>query len=94
MPGPWRPIELSIPEAVSAIRGVGRPERGSRMTVLVTNAPSSETGKNRCSSLPFAAQPEAVITGFGSVAPASVVRMSTISDPPASGRRARRRAPG
>ncbi len=65
MPGPWRPIELSIPEAVSAIRGVARPERGSRITVLVTKAPSSETGKNRSSSLPFAAQPEAVITGFG-----------------------------
>ena len=50
MPGPWRPIELSIPEAVSAMRGVPRPARGAAMTVLVTKAPSSETGKNRCSS--------------------------------------------
>ena len=85
---------MSIPDGVSAIRGVARPERGSRITVLVTKAPSSATGKNRSSSLPFAAQPEAVITGFGSVVPARVVRMSTISDLPASGRRARRRAPG
>ena len=66
MPGPWRPIELSMPDAVSAIRGVPRPERGAAMTVLVTKAPSSETGKKRCSSWPLAAQPDAVITGLGS----------------------------
>ena len=30
MPGPCRPIELSMPDAVSAIRGVPRPERGAR----------------------------------------------------------------
>ena len=28
MPGPCRPIELSMPLGVSAMRGVGRPERG------------------------------------------------------------------
>ena len=50
MPGPCRPIEFSIPDAVSAIRGVPRPERGCAITVLVTNAPSSLTGKKRCSS--------------------------------------------
>ena len=40
MPGPCRPIELSMPLGVSAIRGVGRPERGLRMMDLVTTAPS------------------------------------------------------
>ena len=60
------------------------------MTVLVTNAPSSETGKKRCSSCPLAAQPDAVITGLGSAIGPSVVVMSTISGPPPAGRRGRR----
>ena len=94
MPGPCRPMELSMPDAVSAIRGVPRPERGSRITVLVTNAPSSETGKNRCSSRPLAAHPDAVITGLGSVTPARVVARSTISGPPPAVRRGRRPGPG
>ena len=45
MPGPCRPIELSIPLGVSAIRGVGRPARGATMTDLVTIAPSLATSK-------------------------------------------------
>ena len=40
MPGPCRPIELSMPLGVSAIRGVGRPDRGRSMIDLVTTAPS------------------------------------------------------
>ncbi len=43
MPGPCRPIELSIPDGVSAIRGVGRPERGSRRIDFVTTPPSVAT---------------------------------------------------
>src|SRR5450631_4487465 len=69
IPGPCRPIELSIPLGVSAIRGVPRPDRGSASTVLVTKAPSSEMSKKRCSSRPLAAQPEAVIKGWGSRIP-------------------------
>ena len=57
---------MSIPDGVSAIRGVPRPERGLAMTVLVTKAPSSVMSKKRCSSRPLAAQPEAVMTGLGS----------------------------
>jgi hypothetical protein len=45
MPGPCRPIELSIPLGVSAIRGVGRPARGSSMTDFVTTAPILATSK-------------------------------------------------
>ena len=38
MPGFWRPIELSIPASVSAMRGGGFPSRRSGVTVFVTNA--------------------------------------------------------
>ena len=40
MPGFARPIELSIPRSVSAIRTGGLPSRGSGVTVFVTNASS------------------------------------------------------
>src|SRR5450631_4187410 len=76
IPGPCRPIELSIPLGVSAIRGVPRPDRGSASTVLVTKAPSSAMSKKRCSSRPLAAQPEAVIRGLGRLIPARSTRMS------------------
>src|SRR5450631_733851 len=76
IPGPCRPIELSIPLGVSAILGVPRPDRGSASTVLVTKAPSPAMSKKRCSSLPLAAQPEAVISGFGRLIPARSTRMS------------------
>jgi hypothetical protein len=66
MPGPCRPIELSIPLGVSAIRGVGRPARGASITDLVTTAPILETSKNWASSRPEPAQPDAVRIGFGS----------------------------
>ncbi len=85
MPGPCRPIELSIPEGVSAIRGVARPARGSASTDFVTKAPSREMSKRRCSSAPLAAQPEAVMTGLGSrTVPRTVVR-SAISARPTAG---------
>ena len=75
MPGPCRPIELSMPLAVSAIRGVARPDRGSSMIDLVTTAPSAATSKNWPSSRPAAAQPEAVRTGLGSTrSPSRAVR--------------------
>ena len=73
MPGPCRPIEFSMPLGVSAIRGVGRPDRGRSMIDLVTTAPSSATSKNWPSSLPAAAHPDAVRIGFGSCSDASEV---------------------
>ena len=39
-PGFWSPIALSIPPGVSAIRGIGLPERGSGVMPLEMNAPS------------------------------------------------------
>ena len=81
MPGPWRPIESSIPDDVSAIRGVPRPDRGAARTNLVTNAPRLDTSKNRCSSLPFAAHPDAVISGLAEPrAGRGCGAVSTISD--------------
>ena len=63
MPGPCKPIELSMPLGVSAIRGVALPERGAIMMLLVTTAPSVDTSPNCASSLPAAAQPDAVRVG-------------------------------
>ena len=64
-PGPCRPIEFSIPDGVSAIRGVGRPERALSMIDLVTTAPIAVRSRNGASSRPAAAHPEAVSTGSG-----------------------------
>ena len=41
MPGPWSPIEFSIPRSVSAIRTGGFPSRGSGVIVFVTKASSA-----------------------------------------------------
>src|SRR6187397_327362 len=41
MPGPWSPIELSMPASVSAIRTGALPSRGSGVIVFVTNASSA-----------------------------------------------------
>ncbi len=46
MPGPWSPMEFSMPLGVSAIRAVGRPERGLSMTDFVTMAPILDTSMN------------------------------------------------
>jgi hypothetical protein len=56
-------MELSIPEGVSAIRGVGRPWRGLFITDFVTTAPIWLSGKNWANSLPELAQPLAVKIG-------------------------------
>src|SRR4051812_21613885 len=78
MPGPCRPIELSMPLGVSAMRGVARPDRGAVMIDLVTTAPSCATSKNWFSSRPAAEQPDAVSTGFGSRSAPSRAVMSTL----------------
>ena len=77
IPGPWRPMEFSIPLGVSAILGVGRPARGATITDLVTTAPILATSKNWASSRPAPAHPDAVRIGFGSSTWPSLVRRST-----------------
>ena len=78
MPGPCSPIELSMPLGVSAMRGVGRPDRGWSITLLVTIAPMDVMSKNWSSSRPAAAQPDAVRTGLGSSTPPRTVPMSMV----------------
>src|SRR5919106_1330214 len=63
-PGFCSPIALSMPLAVSAMRGGGNPARGSSVTDLVTTAPSVDSAKNRAISRPLAKHPLAVMTGF------------------------------
>jgi hypothetical protein len=69
---------LSIPEGVSAMRGVGRPCRGFDITDLVTTAPISFKSKNWESSLPELAQPLAVKMGVGNQAEPKVVEKSNV----------------
>ena len=64
IPGPCKPIELSIPLGVSAIRGVARPVLGLVIIDLVTIAPSSLNGKNCDNSWPELAHPLAVNIGL------------------------------
>jgi hypothetical protein len=79
MPGPWSPIELSIPLGVSAMRGVGRPDRGRSCTDLVTTAPIVVRSTNGSSSRPNAEHPDAVSTGLGIGTLPRHVDMSTTS---------------
>ena len=64
IPGPCRPIELSMPLGVSAILGVARPVRALVIIDLVTIAPISVSEKNCDNSCPELAQPLAVNMGF------------------------------
>ena len=78
MPGPCKPIELSIPLGVSAIRGVGRPVRTLDITDLVTIPPISRNGKNCANSRPELAHPLAVNVGAGNQTFPMVVEKSKL----------------
>ena len=78
IPGPCKPIELSIPLGVSAIRGVARPVRTFDITDLVTIPPMSRRGKNCASSRPELAQPLAVNVGAGNQVFPIVVEKSKV----------------
>ena len=78
IPGPCKPMELSMPLGVSAIRGVARPERAFFIMLLVTTAPIFVKSPNCESSLPAAAQPDAVAVGPTSCKLPSEVERSTL----------------
>lgn len=78
IPGPCKPMELSIPLGVSAIRGVGRPGRTFDITDLVTIPPISRSGKNCANSRPELAQPLAVNVGAGNQVFPMVVEKSRL----------------
>ena len=52
MPGFCKPIALSMPAGVCTSRGVGLPNRGSRVTLLSTMAPIFERSTNGANSSP------------------------------------------
>ena len=61
IPGPWRPIELSIPWSVSAIRVGGFPSRRSGVIVFVTNASRERATSGAASA---SRQPDALRIGM------------------------------
>ena len=63
-PGFCRPIEFSMPLAVSAMRGLALPAHGSSETPLVTIAPRRARSTKSANSRPEANVPDAVITGI------------------------------
>src|SRR4051794_8528791 len=77
MPGLGSPREWSMPLGVSATRGVARPARGPSWIDFVTTPPIAVRSLNAASSLPAAAQPDAVNTGSGTTRRPSSAVMST-----------------
>lgn len=63
-PGFWSPMELSMPEGVSAMRGVSLPAQPFSERPFVVIAPRRLTSKNCAYSFPEANVPDAVVTGF------------------------------
>ena len=63
-PGFCKPMEFSMPDGVSAMRGVGLPSQGVKETPLVVMAPRRATSKKSAYSLPEPKVPEASVTGF------------------------------
>ena len=61
-----RPMELSIPEGVSTMRGGGFPGEGSSESPLTTTAPRPAMSPCGIISRPYPQVPDASITGFGS----------------------------
>ena len=78
IPGPCKPIELSMPLGVSAMRGVGRPCLALDITDLVTTPPISRNGKNCANSRPELAHPLAVKVGAGNQVLPMVVEKSNV----------------
>ena len=79
MPGFWSPTALSIPDGVSAMRGVGLPMRGASVVPLSDIEPRMSRSYMPANSRPNPKVPEAGITGFLSVTPESVTDRSGCS---------------
>ena len=81
-PGFSRPMELRIPDGVSAIRYCRFPGRASTVVPLFTIAPSRATSKSSAYSIPWPNVPDAVSTGLRSHSPLAT---STARSTPDSG---------
>ena len=78
-PGFCKPMELSIPDAVSAIRGLSLPVQPLRDTPLVVTAPRRSTGTKSLYSRPAAKVPEATVTGLRMIKPPRLTCMFTLA---------------
>src|SRR5699024_3625364 len=81
-PGFCKPMALSIPQAVSATRGVGLPGRSEPVAAFIITAPSLLKSSNALHSLPNPKQPEAGIIGFSNCKPGKCTDKSIIIRPP------------
>ena len=63
-PGFCKPIEFSMPEGTSAMRGLALPSQPLRETPFVVTAPKADTSTKSEYSIPAANVPDAVVTGF------------------------------
>src|SRR3954447_24203317 len=84
-PGFWRPIAFSIPDAVSATRGVGLPSLVSSVVALIIIAPSNDKSYSWPYSLPNPKQPDAGIIGFFNDKPGNSIDSLFILPPPQPG---------
>src|SRR4051812_43289074 len=81
-PGFCKPIAFNIPDAVSATRGVGLPNRVSSVVALIMIAPSCDKSYKFPYSLPNPKQPDAGIIGFFKCNPGNSTANLLISTPP------------
>ena len=80
-PGFASPIALSIPPGVSTTRSGGAPFRGNTLTAFVKIPPSASRSITSAISRPYAAVPEASMTGFWKRIPAtSTARSSSLTE--------------
>src|SRR5438093_8072041 len=94
-PGFSSPIELRIPEGVSAMRYWGFPGRAAGVVPLFTIAPSLDTSMSSAYSTPWPKVPDAVSTGFFRRRPraASTSRSTPPQEAPQRGRFPKERPP-
>ena len=81
-PGFCRPMELSMPLGVSAMRGESLPSHPLSETPLVVTAPMRDTSTKSEYSRPAANVPDASVTGLGMTSPPRLTsRFSDITTP-------------
>src|SRR5690606_16582049 len=80
-PGFCRPMAFSMPDDVSATRGVGLPRRVSTVVALIMMAPSWDRSYSCAYSLPKPKQPDAGMIGFFNVSPGRFIVISIMKSP-------------
>jgi len=75
-----KPIEFSMPAAVSNKRGGGLPTIGSRESPLLTKPPSFSSVTTSSNSIPYPNVPDAARTGFLKLSPAKLTLRSGLRE--------------